>query len=428
MIRTKSRRKLLGASVLALSAILGACNLPSALQSAETPAPSIIRGVVWHDLCAVPESEGEGLTSPPEGCVPLPDGGYRGNGTLDPGEPGVAGVQVDLGAGPCPSTGLRSVDTGKDGSFAFVGHEPGSYCVSIDLTDPMNSSILIPGEWTFPATGQAMTTIEVTEGEDHSGVNFGWDFQLLPAPPTVEPSPTSTTGPEMTPTSDQPTVTARVNANCRFGPGLVYDVISFLLAGQSTVAEGRNGDGSWWYVRRVEGGGNCWIANSVVDINFTPSSLPVIAAPPTPTPGPSSISGLVWHDLCAPGGEGEEATPTAGCVADGNGGHRANGVLDTGEPGIAGVRVELGTEACPSSGLATTTTDANGHFTFASLGGGTYCVSIDAGATPNADVLNPGSWTHPAVSSQVSISVTVALSAGEKKEGVNFGWDYQLLP
>jgi hypothetical protein len=135
-----------------------------------------IGGVVWHDLCAVPY---ESVTEPPEGCVMLADGGLEANGVLEPGEPGIVGVAVSLGAGACPSTGAAVATTGGDGSYAFSDLAAGTYCVSIDPLDATNETILIPGGWTHPnAEGNA--TVTIGEGEDRADVNFGWDYQFLP--------------------------------------------------------------------------------------------------------------------------------------------------------------------------------------------------------------------------------------------------------
>ena len=152
-------------------------NVP-AVEPTVAPAPATIGGKVWHDLCAVPY---ESVAEPPEGCVKLPDGGLVANGALEAGEPGIEGVEVALGAGACPATGLATTTTDAAGMYAFDGLEPGTYCVSADALNATNETILIPGGWTYPnQEGQA--TAAVGAGESALGVNFGWDFQFLPSP------------------------------------------------------------------------------------------------------------------------------------------------------------------------------------------------------------------------------------------------------
>lgn len=141
--------------------------------------------------------------------------------------------------------------------------------------------------------------------------------------------------------------------------------------------------------------------------------------------GPSSISGAVWADYCTPlGGEGAPATPSGGCIADVNGGYRADGLWNNGEAGIGGVVVTLAPGACPGDGsrAVTATTGFGGSYRFEKLNAGTYCVSINPQSAGNLSLLIPGEWTFPAVSVG---SVTINLGAGENKTGANFGWDAQ---
>jgi hypothetical protein len=151
-----------------------------------------------------------------------------------------------------------------------------------------------------------------------------------------------------------------------------------------------------------------------------------------PDPGEGatgSISGTVWHDLCAiAGGEGGElAVPSQGCSSTSDGGFIANGLREAEEPGLSGLVIDLGSGACPSSGLMTFSTDSNGSFVFSDLPAGTYCVSLDSLSSNNQSVLLPGEWTLPAGVGNVA-EITVNLPANQKIEGVDFGWDYQFLP
>ncbi|MGD8622169.1 MAG: NBR1-Ig-like domain-containing protein, partial [Anaerolineales bacterium] len=82
---------------------------------------------------------------------------------------------------------------------------------------------------------------------------------------------------------------------------------------------------------------------------------------------------------------------------------------------------------CPTSGLATQLTRADGYYIFDSLHAGTYCVSIDSLAASNAAQLLPGSWTAPRTSSSQS-AITITLSEGERRGAIEFGWDYHFLP
>jgi hypothetical protein len=98
-----------------------------------------------------------------------------------------------------------------------------------------------------------------------------------------------------------------------------------------------------------------------------------------------TIAGMVWRD-------GNCSNPPA---------TRNNGVMDSGEPPVAGRAIQLGQGACPSSGYASDTTDGGGRYSFDTIPAGTYCVST-AGPTSTAS------------------AVTIVLEADQYKV-VNFG-------
>jgi hypothetical protein len=160
-------------------------------------------------------------------------------------------------------------------------------------------------------------------------------------------------------------------------------------------------------------------------VGDAPTTEPTVvpADLPTEPPAEGSIGGQVWHDLCKVPYE-TVAVPPEGCVKLPDGGLVANGLLEAGEPELAGVAVALGAGACPSTGLAVANTDANGMYAFTGLGAGTYCVSVAALDATNETILIPGGWTYP----NEDGAATVTIGAGENKLDANFGWDYQFLP
>jgi hypothetical protein len=254
----------------------GACMevLPAVAEVARPAAgSSAIAGHVWHDLCAVPYASTD--IAPP-GCIFLPDGGLEANGILDPGEGGIGGVTVHLGSGPCPVVDGQTDMTDASGYYSFSLLSAGTYCVSIDAADDDNIAVLIPGSWTSPYRwyGPGPIEVELSLGEaDIQRFNdFGFDYQFLPAP---EPP---------TPTSAPPMATFLTNANCRRGPGTVYDVVTSLQQGQSVPIDGRNTQATWW--RALPQGllTGCWVSASTVEVMGDVSAVPLIAAGPTPTP------------------------------------------------------------------------------------------------------------------------------------------------
>jgi len=241
---------------------------------------SVISGHVWHDECAVPY---ESTEEPPEGCVSMADGGFEANGILDPGETGIAEVVVRLGAGPCPVEDGWTSETDEIGQYLFEELLPGTYCVSVDALDDGNDLLLVPGSWTFPERwyGPGPIEYELTIGASQimRELNFGWDYQFLPAPATAT-------------VSEFPLAKFQQNAHCRMGPDTVYDIVTSLSEGQEAFIEGRNQDSTWWWIQLPQSTAHCWVADSVVEIIGLVDALPIIQAPVTPTP----IQGCwVWN-------------------------------------------------------------------------------------------------------------------------------------
>jgi hypothetical protein len=206
---------------------LAACNLPAdRFQSVSSPIASgpavtlppevqpgtaTIEGIVWHDLCAVP-GEGQPIPpDPPAGCVqPVGETGFEANGFREVDEPPIMGVEVSLGLGACPSTGAASVMTAADGTYRFEGLDADTYCVGIDALSGPNTAVLIPGSWSSSGvSGESATSVGITVGPGESSppVEFGWDYQFLPAyaadEPIVptEPEASATPSVEVTPSS-----------------------------------------------------------------------------------------------------------------------------------------------------------------------------------------------------------------------------------
>ena len=107
------------------------------------------------------------------------------------------------------------------------------------------------------------------------------DEAAIPVPdaaPGSAPTPTETVPP------GPPFVIARMNANCRFGPGAVYDVVAYLLETQRASVAGRDAASTWWWIDRVDGYGRCWIWDDLVLREGDFSQVLIVPAPPTPTP------------------------------------------------------------------------------------------------------------------------------------------------
>ncbi len=375
-----------------------------------------ISGDVFHDLCAVPYASIPPGDPLPEGCIEIGGaGGLEADGVYDPGEPGIENITLHLGSGACPSTGLAVDTTDIYGTYSFDGLSAGTYCLSVNALSDGNDLILIPGGWTYPDRGAEPqeVTVTLTADQVEADVDFGWDYQFLPEPP----APTATS----TPTGYF--VRALMDANCRTGPMTIFDQYGFLLENEQAEAKGRLADNSWLSVMLAGESNQCWIAENLLEYSFDLSVLPILTSPPTPTPAPGGITGIVWDDECNPPHITPDTPepPPPGCETDGIV-YWANGIYEAGEQGIPNVIVQLGVGACPATGLPTTTTNASGVFSFTGLTPGNYCVSISVVGNENAFI--PGTWSHPNVTGNWA-RINVTVNPGATTGNVNFGWDFQ---
>jgi uncharacterized protein YraI len=103
----------------------------------------------------------------------------------------------------------------------------------------------------------------------------------------ISDDPTSTVS--ITPTESLTTIavapiaTLKQNANCRYGPGIVYGLVTSLQEGQEVLIEGRNADSSWWWILLPQSTTHCWLSDTTVEVSGSVAGIPIIAAPPTST-------------------------------------------------------------------------------------------------------------------------------------------------
>ena len=222
-------------------------------------------------------------------------------------EPGMSNVVVDLGIGPCPSTGLDQTVTGANGWFAFTVLTPGDYCLSVrkDQTGYVKGTDynMMNGIWSNPLT-KALTAeydLSLSDGWHHLIYNFGWDeYDAFVKPFFFEK------------------IWCRRTPFHWCDPWILYDI------GDSAVMLARNEKGTW--IKSSVQGEVCYFYNSIqTEEEMVPYSLgmpkdeylkrfnelEVFEAPPpcptpTPTPRPKPVEP---DDPCA--GKGER-----GCIAD----------------------------------------------------------------------------------------------------------------
>jgi RNA polymerase sigma-70 factor (ECF subfamily) len=144
--------------------------------------------------------------------------------------------------------------------------------MDVTFTPPVSNPLPVPystaGEPTSPPSTPSPGEGTTVPADD--GSSAGVDTLTL----TIEPSPTL--GPAI--------AIALGNSNCRFGPDNVYHIVGFLLKDERAPIDGRNAETTWWYTQRQDGPGHCWVANYLTDEEGDIASVPIVQAPPTPTP------------------------------------------------------------------------------------------------------------------------------------------------
>jgi hypothetical protein len=148
----------------------------------------------------------------------------------------------------------------------------------------------------------------------------------------AEASPSATQPPPTVVPSDTPGVPrihVSVATNCRYGPGVVYDPpVSIFNVGQTANVLGRDSGGNFYYIDQ-----GCWVWENYVTVEAgNIGGVPVLTAPPTPTPAQIDPWDGLWHTSCASGSpcgdvilvqDGDDVT---GSYADGEG--EINGTVD----------------------------------------------------------------------------------------------------
>lgn len=341
-----------------------------------------------------------------------------------------------------------SVNVGSEFRYSFASNPLTPLEIRVISNDPQHGPALslttdtgkvlatvsgeVPGIVLRIPPGVGVTYLLGVRNDHPTGQTTAYTISLSPpaeegALPTGPSGPVVTAEPDDDGLIDLPTTGPCVLAtqgqivNVREGPSTNYDQIDSIGAYAIYNVLGRNSDGSWYQINTTPRNG--WVAVAVTRQGGNCNNVPIATYPPLRK---SSISGTVWHDLCATPDDPDDDPPPSGCVSDGHGSYRANGIYDSGEPGINGIAVILGSGACPSTGLETIITSSGGRFNFEHLTAGTYCVSVNASVSPNSGILIPGSWTNPLTSSSTA-SFTVTLGDVDNRT-VNFGWDYQYLP
>lgn len=186
---------------------------------------------------------------------------------------------------------VRSHAGSEGGTRSAVLYVNGSQVSTDNVADPSAKLVEISQVWVPAAAGDYDVYVVAIDSAGNEGrsnsvrVHIGGGV-VNPAPAQGGQSPEPVvTAETRIPESIQPgtpTFTFTTNANCREGPGTVYEVDDSFLQGQSVQIDGRNQDQPrWWWVLKSSGS-HCWVSDSTGTASGPTENAKVVTAPPPP--------------------------------------------------------------------------------------------------------------------------------------------------
>jgi serine-aspartate repeat-containing protein C/D/E len=335
------------------------------------------------------------------------------NGVQDSGEAGVAGVKVTLlDASGNPVAGATAT-TDANGHYQFSNLKPGAYSVQFDQTT-------LPSNYLLTSQGQGGDNTKDSDADVSTGktaqvtLNSGDSYQHLDAGIVIKQA---TVGDRVWEDSNGNGVQDNgeqgldgVQVALKDGSGKVVSTVTTHDGGQysftvdpgtySVSVSAPNG-----YVATAAGQGGNSATDSDIDASGNSATF-------TLTPGqvksdvdagvyrPASLGDQVWYDS------------------------NRNGVQDSGEAGVAGVKVILLDAAGNPTGI-TATTDASGNYSFSNLKPGTYSVQFDKTTLPANFSFTSTGQGSAATDSNADLatgkSAQVTLNSGDNNHDLDAG-------
>jgi protocatechuate 3,4-dioxygenase beta subunit/methionine-rich copper-binding protein CopC len=288
----------------------------------------------------------------------------NGNGTQDPGEPGLTGWTVNLE--DASGNVLATTTSDASGNYKFQDVANGTFIVAQ----------VVQSGWiqTQPAMPPSFWTITTTSGTNSTAVNFG------------NSQPGSFTG----------TAYNDLNGDGTRQPGepALANWTVDLISNGAVVATTKTGSNGHYTFKNVTPG-----AYTIAEEVHTGWVVTQPGAPGTYTLNTVSGTSVTVPDF----GNFHTISAQGSIFNDVNG----NGVQDSGEPGLQGWTVDL--LDASGSVVQTQTTDSTGHYTFNGVGPGSYSIA--------QEVQDGWVQTHPGYPVDLSFTTT----SGQNLTALRFG-------
>lgn len=131
-----------------------------------------------------------------------------------------------------------------------------------------------PFKWEGTSENASLSSINVEtyQATEHIELDLGGDAS----------TPTQRSQDLSSPTIEAIPAIADANANCRYGPNMVFQTISILEKGDQLVVLARSIGNGWLLVLIPTGGTECWVWQDLLIVKDDLEGLPEIPGPPLP--------------------------------------------------------------------------------------------------------------------------------------------------
>ena len=132
---------------------------------------------------------------------------------------------------------------------------------------------------------------------------------LTASVPTITPTVLTPT-----PTYAKPAMRFDEDTNCRRGPGIKFELVEVIKAGQTT--EPLGAQGNYWVVKSPTGGETCWVVADFATPSGEVERLPKMTAPATYTPQPVPVAPVLnsWDFECEYASANNQSASTVNVV------------------------------------------------------------------------------------------------------------------